>query len=71
MCVVTKESNSELYNALFPEDINSLTNLLIPCSVDVDNIIRKLDNNEELDFYDYLVINELLFCKKLLDKNKD
>lgn len=48
--------------------INSLGDVsdIIPTEEEINKIIDKLNNDEELDFYDNLVLQRLRFCDYIL-----
>ena len=48
--------------------INSLGDVsgIIPTEEEINKIIDKLNNDEELDFYDNLVLQRLRFCYYIL-----
>lgn len=48
--------------------INSLGDIsdIIPTEEEINKIIDKLNNDEELDFYDNLVLQRLRFCDYIL-----
>lgn len=48
--------------------INSLGDVsdIIPTEEEINKIIDKLNNDEELDFYDNLVLQRLRFCNYVL-----
>lgn len=48
--------------------INSLGDVsdIIPTEEEINKIIDKLNNDEELDFYDNLVLQRLRFCNYIL-----
>lgn len=53
---------------MIEDAINSLGDVsdIIPTEEEINKIIDKLNNDEELDFYDNLVFQRLRFCDYIL-----
>lgn len=53
---------------MIEDAINSLGDVsdIIPTEEEINKIIDKLNNDEELDFYDNLVLQRLRFCDYIL-----
>lgn len=59
---------------MFEDVINSLGDvfdILIPSEEEINKIIDKLNNDEELDSYDFLVLQKLRFCNYILKSRGD
>lgn len=53
---------------MFEDLTNSLYNLsfILPTKEELERLINKLNNNEDLDFYDNLVLDKIRCCNYLL-----
>ena len=56
-----------MISEFFEEDEMFDLDLLIPTEEEIDNIIKKIDNNEELTFEDNIVLSKMRWCKAILD----
>ena len=59
---------------MIEEMFSSLGNIvddLIPSKEDIGNILKKLDNNEELDSYDLLVLERVRLCNNIINFRGD
>lgn len=51
--------------------LGNITDILIPSEEEINKIIDKLNNDEELDSYDFLVLQKLRFCNYILKSRGD